>query len=650
MSRCILNHFKFVSVARKCGINPVGNISRTVSSSSTRDDKSSGIGHTTILVQQGASIQELPVIVRRAGQREFVAFCSNKVPLQPPAEDTEGMLVAEVMQTPPLEVFNSIERCLTMNGVLSLVTNLPAEDLTPEICAYALEKLFRTETVFNLKNVEDSRVFMRLVNTLLDRGDTKLILSVLGRMTNLLDLSNTIEAFTNELLMRNTDNYLTIEELCEAIEICVGCGQREGAEKFWTGLAEKNREIDEQNLAKVYRVAPMLKVTRRMLISLLDRRICEYWSRLQMSSVVAILMALEKCQSPPFRTMQSLSKWLSTNIHCVDESHLEAIISALINLQYTDNQLERSLERYVKARGVKIQRQTLIVALLNFCAAFRIRNFHILNGCSEYFVMNAATLDAKYLRAIVAPFGQLNYQPINGMRFWQTLEAAIERNFGRMAPGDVISVALSCVYLEMFPLNFVKRIFNPYFLDVMHQSSRPEIVARQRMQLKLFDTAMTLECAEYDGPWLPRDHASRSIWQDGRIKRILNQISQNLETIAGGIDRYSTCICLAQLPITELHVIDILLHPAGLGGAWKLRPRTERNIHTAVLVHLPEHFNSTGEYLSGAQSMRIRHFRKMGLKVATLNYETLAKLKIHPKELNAYLVERMKNAQSAFPA
>uniref|UniRef100_A0A6B2E7N2 Putative fast kinase domain-containing protein 3 n=1 Tax=Phlebotomus kandelakii TaxID=1109342 RepID=A0A6B2E7N2_9DIPT len=636
MSRCIFNQLKLVRVVRGCREGVIGSWSRGVST----DDR---VRHTTILVQQGASIQELPVIVRRAGQREFVAFCSNKVPEQ-------EILVPEAGQTPPMEVMGSIERCLTSNGVLSLVNNLSGEDLTPEISAYALEKLFRTETVFNLRNVEQSRIFLRLLTTLLERGDTELVLSVLGKMINLLDLSQTLEAFSNELLMRNTDNRLSVEEICRAVEVCVACGQREAAEKFWTGLAERQGEIDAQNLAKVYQVAPLLKVTRRTLISLLDRRICECWSGLQAPAVVSILVALEKCQSPPFRTMQSLSRWLSTNIHAIGEAHLEAIIASLTRLNYMDGQLERSLERYVKARGVKIQRQTLIVALLGFCAAFRVRNFHILNGCSEYFVMNAALLEPRHLRAIVAPFGQLNYQPINGMRFWQTLESAMERCFGRMAPGDVISVALACVYLEMFPLNFVKRIFNPYFLDVMHQSARPEIVARHRMQLKLFDTAMALECAEYDGPWLPRDQSARSIWQDGRIKRILNQISQNLEIIAGGLDRFSTCICLAQLPLTELHVIDVLLHPAGLGGAWKLRPRTERNIHTAVLVHLPEHFNATGEHLSGAQSMRIRHFRKMGLKVVTLNYETLAKLKIHPKELNSYLVERMKNALSAFPA
>uniref|UniRef100_A0A1B0GJV6 Putative fast kinase domain-containing protein 3 n=1 Tax=Lutzomyia longipalpis TaxID=7200 RepID=A0A1B0GJV6_LUTLO len=650
MSRCILNHIKYVGAVRGCTRNAIVNFSRKVSSSSSRDNNSGSVRHTTILVQNGASIQELPVIVKKAGQREFVAYCSNNVPLEPQeAQESAAVATPEDIQM-PMEVLSSIERCLTTNGVLSLVNSMSEEELSAEIAAYALEKLFRTETLLNLKNAEQSRVFLRLMGTLLKTGDTKLLLSVMSKLRNLLDLSHTIESFSEELLMRNTDNRLSVQEICEAIEICVSCGQREAAEKFWTGLAERASEIDERNLGRVYRVAPLLKVTRRMLISLLDRRISACWSGLRASEVVTILPALEKCQSPPFRTMQSLSRWLSTNIHCIDEAHLEAIVTALTNLQYADAQLERSLERYVKARGIKIQRQTLIVALLNFCSTFRIRNYHILNGCSEYFVMNASTLETKHLRAIVTPFGQLNYQPINGMRFWQTLEGTMDRNFGRMAPGDVISVSLSCVYLEMFPLNFVKRIFNPYFLDVMHQASRPEIVAHHRMQLKLFDTAMALECADYDGPWLPRDHTARSVWQDGRIKRMLNQINQHIENVAGGIDRFSTCIYLAQLPITELHIIDILLHPAGLGGAWKLRPRTERNIHTAVLIHLPEHFNSTGEYLSGPQSMRIRHFRKMGLKVVTLKYETLAKLKIHPKELNAYLVERMKSALPAFSA
>lgn len=326
-----------------------------------------------------------------------------------------------------------------------------------------------------------------------------------------------------------------------------------------------------------------------------------------------------------------------------------SIIESFTHLQHTDSQIERALERYVKAKGVKIKSQSLIVALLNFCAKFRIRNHHILNGCSEYFITNADLIEPGYLKEIFCPFGYLDYQPLNAMKFWQTLEIYIEKQFVKLKPNDIIDIMLCCVFLEKYPINFVRRIFNPYFLDALHSSNPPERLHKIRSDLKLFDTSLTLECKHYNGPLLPKDNHAKTIWQDGRIKRILNQISDELAAIAGGSDCLSKSVVLYQLPINELYIVDALFHPKGMGNMWNFNVRKERNIHVAVLVHLPEHFDSTGEFLIGPQSMRIRHLRKMGMKVVTLDYEKLTRLKVYPKDLNKYLVSRMKEALPGVP-
>lgn len=278
------------------------------------------------------------------------------------------------------------------------------------------------------------------------------------------------------------------------------------------------------------------------------------------------------------------------------------------------------------------------------------RNPHILNGCSEFFIANHQNLDPGYLRAVFCPFGYLDYQPVNSNKFWETLDMYLDLNFTKIHPMEIIDIMFCYVCLERYPLTFVNRIFNPYFLDVLHARTRPEKLDRVRSMLKVFDTSLTLECSDYDGPLLPRDHSAKSLFHDGRIKRIVNYITPELEKLSGGSDCMTKFAILQHLPVNELYLVDAIFHPCGMGNIFSLNTMKERNINIAVLILLPEYFNSTGEHLIGSQAMRIRHLRRLGMRVVTLRFDTLYKLKVHPAELNKYLVERMHQALNALPA
>ena len=43
-----------------------------------------------------------------------------------------------------------------------------------------------------------------------------------------------------------------------------------------------------------------------------------------------------------------------------------------------------------------------------------------------------------------------------------------EHKFIEFPPKEIIDLLLSFVYIERYPLNFVRKIFNPYFLERMH--------------------------------------------------------------------------------------------------------------------------------------------------------------------------------------
>lgn len=678
MSRCILTQLlccrsRFShgggSAAAAAAVALTSNRNFTRNNASSSDGKPSGLGQTTILVQQGCDIQELPVIMRKIGQDDIVALCSSR---------TSSMAASSIVGNDPMansfssssnnrnrssscdggvpinsstdsdQVIKRLDECVAITGILSIIDGIPDAELMPEVAVYALDKIIRIGSMIQLKNLEDSNeVYMKLVECIARKSDTKTLLDTLDILRMFIDVQRTIQRLCDELLMRNSDEILTVIEICEAVQKFVQCQQQPGAEKFWSGLADQEKSINENNIKFVYQVLPQLKVSRRMVIGVLERRIRNVFWQLSPDAVVDILEALVECKAAPARTMQTLSRWLNTNIHAVNESQLDAVLRSFTELEYSDHQIEKAIERYVKAKGIKIKAQTLVVNILQHCAKFRLRNAHILNGCSEYFIVNADIMEPGYIRSFFCPFGTLDYQPINSIQFWKVFEAYLERNFDQIDPIDIIEIMLTCVYLEKYPLNFVKHIFNPYFLDQMHTRTPIQQHPRLRSDLKLFDTSLSIECNDYNGPMLPRDHSAKAMWQDGRIKRIVANLTDQWSTVAGGDDKYSKSVVHQQLPLNALYVIDVLIHPAGMGQLWNFNAHTDRDVYVAVLIMLPEHYDSGREHLIGSQSMRCRHFRRLGLKVVTLEYETLSKLRVHSRELHRYLVERMKLALPA---
>jgi hypothetical protein len=81
------------------------------------------------------------------------------------------------------------------------------------------------------------------------------------------------------------------------------------------------------------------------------------------------------------------------------------------------------------------------------------------------------------------------------------------------------------------------------------------------------------------------------------------------------------------------------------GSTIRFNLRRDCKIYVAVLIHVPEHYCAGGTQLIGPQVMRKRHFRRLGMKVVELQYDWLAKLRVHPRTLEEYLAERLKLAE-----
>merc|ERR1712128_128538 len=92
-------------------------------------------------------------------------------------------------------------------------------------------------------------------------------------------------------------------------------------------------------------------------------------------------------------------------------------------------------------------------------------------------------------------------------------------------PVDIINLLVSFLYIEKLPINFTRKLFNPFFLDRLHSQS-DDLIAVSRPQLKLFDTTMKMECRGYEGPFLPKDKNYRHMNIDSRIMRTASKLME----------------------------------------------------------------------------------------------------------------------------
>jgi hypothetical protein len=272
MSRTLLRSFKL------CTSKYSGSAlsSRVFSSrDGNGDDSKTGkpdLRHTTILVQHGTDFEELPVIVRKVDQTQLVAFCSNVVSdqngrreFQPPRFNTE-------------EVVKNVNRCLTTNGVFSILDSIPRDELAAAVCLVALRKITTLETRLNMRNIEKSRMFDVLMGCIFREGDNRQVLEAFEVLDQHPDLAVSIDGLCDELLRRNTERCLSIEECCAAVLHFVHHKRTPAAEKFWLSLSEQEKQISAANIHLVYQVLPAFKVSRRVVMNILEKRITGWYT------------------------------------------------------------------------------------------------------------------------------------------------------------------------------------------------------------------------------------------------------------------------------------------------------------------------------------------------------------------------------------
>lgn len=632
--------------------------------------KADKFGHSFVLIQEGSDIRELPIIVRNVCSNDICSEeeCTEKtnisndelvIKIKSLKNETDRKKADDEI----IDVIRGFKKCSSVKSLVDLLEIVMLDEITPEVALCALKKIVELENFkFHLATNKLSSVFDTKPS--IDYTKTPILeklLEIIIKGNNYSAIVGTLELIpidrvqvlprelfknkiSEEIICGITENKLNIDDLCRSIDTFSKLNNVKTADQFWVGIMDKSDQINEKNVIQVFRILHILKKSRKTIMNMLERRLKHFWHHLNTDDLIEMLyiMRLTKCNSNTI--LKTTSRWINTNIHTMTENNLISMIEELKNINYVDIGIVRALERYIKAKHSKLNSHTLMVEIINYCSKFNIRSEQIFDGCTEYIINCDSNLTPTQFKDLFWPFGQLHYKPKSAVDFWKKIENIIHKEFFNFKPQEIIDILLSCVYLEKHPLNFVHKVFNTSFLHHLYDAGQQDYT---RTKLKLIDQCLTIECDQYKGPMLPKDKFSKSIWWDFRIKRVLKEINNSLENVFQGY-KISYSIILNQLPLMSIYIIDALVHPENIEINRKyINFKQNPGLCTAILIHLPESYCWENDQLIGIEATRIRHFRKIGLNVMSINYNKLLELK-YPAEQTEYINDRYANIFTPF--
>jgi hypothetical protein len=390
--------------------------------------KHARLGQTSVFVQSGFRIRELPLVVQKV----------NDV-LRIGAEDDEDVLGGQpaasiAVDEEAAEVMSGFDRCFSTHGIFKLLETIPAEEVTPPVAVHALKKIINLENSASAdtkskKTASDSFLRQAFINMLLDIvyhcRDPRVILeglNAVSRDTFPREQSAAYkERMCDETLVCISEGHFSLEQICEAVVILSDFYPDKKkcfdvADQLWAGIMDKSDKIDADNIAAVFSTLPHLRASRDIVYKMLEAKMGEFWQMYTTKDVLEILGVFVGMQMRPNRVLQVITQWLTVNVHSLSEGEMLAVIYCLQKLEYIDDAVIRTMEKTMKVRGVQIKERDLVATICDYCLDFGVRSTPILEGAGEYFIEHGMSLSVPQLHSITRIFGELHFHPPNGFK------------------------------------------------------------------------------------------------------------------------------------------------------------------------------------------------------------------------------------------
>ncbi|XP_016098162.1 FAST kinase domain-containing protein 3 isoform X2 [Sinocyclocheilus grahami] len=328
------------------------------------------------------------------------------------------------------------------------------------------------------------------------------------------------------------------------------------------------------------------------------------------SEILGALFKLRHKEALPL--VIALCKQAVHHVQNFADPELIVVLSALMHYGHSDHFLVEALERHVPKVAFTAHAET-VTKVMQFFRRWRILSPPVFNTVAESFVYRAEEYSTWQVSQQIAALGVLGYLPPDAGRLFQ----------------------------KRYPLNFVSKVFSPYFMQQLQGEEGSGIDHRVLAQLTQLYMTVKLECPFYDGPRLSPKFQVKSFLASGQSletpvePHFYNAVKSALVDLLGAKSYFASRVLT---PCCYTLDIEIKLDEEGY-----VLPASHTNeVHKriALCIDGSKRFAANAEKLLGQEAIKQRHLRILGYEVVQISYYEFEKLK-DKKEVVEYLHKKI---------
>ncbi|XP_078279209.1 FAST kinase domain-containing protein 3, mitochondrial isoform X2 [Rhinoraja longicauda] len=353
--------------------------------------------------------------------------------------------------------------------------------------------------------------------------------------------------------------------------------------------------------------------------------------------ILNAMVVLKQTQAIPL--VINLCKHSVRHVPHFSDRELITVLDALICFGLGDRFFIDALERNIPKK-VFVMQPEAISKTMQYCNQQRILSPPIFDAVAESFVYNSDNFTTKEIALQIISFGRLNYVPPNVGQLFRKIENLLRGRFSQFQPRTLLNLLHSCILIGRFPVNFVSKIFSPYFLQLLEAQGTglDKFVLAQLTQLFL---TMKLECRIYEGHSLPHKYRVKSFLTAGQSveslvdEHLYGKVKNALTDLLGARNYFASRVLT---PYGYTLDAEIQLDEEGyvLPASW--RDEVFRRI--ALCIDDQRRFSINSQNLLGKEAIKQRQLRLLGYDVVQIPFYEFDKLQTQ-KEMVEYLHKKI---------
>lgn len=365
--------------------------------------------------------------------------------------------------------------------------------------------------------------------------------------------------------------------------------------------------------------------------------IVSYLSPKSISQVLTALVALDQAQALPL--VIKLGKYVVRHIPRFTNEELRKVIEALIYFGHNDRFFIKALEQHLAVFCLTLDAD-VVGKVMEYCSRKLIRSKPILNAVAETFVCQSEKLSPRQISELIEPFGKLNYLPPNAPALFRKLEHVLFTHFNYFPPKTLLRLLHSCSLIECHPVNFMEKIFSPFFLQKL-QGEESHLDRLSMAQLTQLFLTSVLECPFYKGPKLLPKYQVKSFLTPCCSLETPVDFHLYKSVMTGLIDLLGARWYFASKVLTPYcYTIDVEIKLDEEGFVLPFTVDEDIHKRVALCIDGPKRFCSNSKHLLGREAIKQRHLRLLGYQVVQVPYHEIEVLRSR-QEMVEYLQRKL---------